>query len=56
MTIFRSELGVTSRNAEDSKVLLVGIVCAMFVFSFFTVIEGHGGGAPIVHVDLVQVR
>jgi len=55
MTFFRQELGKSSKNAEDTKVLVVGIICTVAIFSFFTVYE-EVHPTPTVHIDLVQTR
>ena len=58
MTMFRNEIGACSRNAQDFRVLLVGIVCTMLIFSGFTAYDAIAGveGTTAIHVDLVQVR
>ncbi len=55
MTSFIDRLGVSTRTGEDIKVLLVGIVCTLLIFSVVTMYEGVGG-SPLIHIDLVQVR
>ena len=54
MTLFRKPLG-TCKNADDLRVLMVGIVCTVLIFSFFTVYEGARDN-PITLIDLIQVK
>lgn len=51
-----TSFGCPVKNAQDLKVLFVGFICTMLIFSFVTIIEGHGGGFPMVQVDLVQEK
>lgn len=43
------------RNADDIKVLAVGVFCTMLIFSVVTIVEGVPV-VPVIHVDLVQAR
>jgi len=36
MTVFREWLNGPSKNAEDSRVLMVGIVCTLLIFTVFS--------------------
>ncbi len=45
----------SDRNHQDSKVLLVGFICAMVIFTVITTYEGLSV-AQAVHVDLVLGR
>ena len=58
MTMFRNEMKSYSRNAQDFRVLLVGIVCTMLIFSGFTAYDAIAGveGTVAIHIDLVQIR
>jgi hypothetical protein len=51
MTLF----SCPTRNAQDIKVILVGLVCAMGIFSVVTTYEVYYMIQPI-HIDLVQGR
>lgn len=55
MTIFRSEQG-PCKNADDIKVLLVGVVCTIFIFSVVSVLDGVTTQTLAHVVDLVQNR
>jgi hypothetical protein len=46
---------LSERNHQDSKVLLVGLICAMLIFTVVTAYEGISV-AQVVHVDLVLGR
>jgi len=45
----------SDRNYQDSKVLLVGFICAMVIFTVVTAYEGSSL-AQVVHIDLVLGR
>ncbi len=42
----------SDRNHQDSKVLLVGVICAMLIFTVITTYESLSV-AQVVQVDLV---
>ncbi len=46
---------VSDRNHQDSKVFLVGVICAMLIFTVVTAYEGVSV-AQVAHVDLVLAR
>ncbi len=55
MIILRDKNWKVSRNYQDSKVLLVGVICAMLIFTVVTTYESTSI-AQAVHVDLVLTR
>ena len=44
------------RNADDIRVLAVGVFCTVLIFSVVTIVEGHMEPVPPSIVDLVQVK
>ncbi len=46
---------LSDKNHQDSKVLLVGFICAMAIFTVVTAYEGVSV-AQVVHIDLVLGR
>ncbi len=46
---------ISERDYQDTKVLIVGVICAMLIFTVVTTYE-RVAMAQIVHVDLVQAR
>lgn len=44
------------RNAEDLKVLFIGIICTILIFSFVTIGEGVLAEPTPLMVDLVQEK
>lgn len=54
MTISWIKLRNCPKNIEDSKILLVGFICSMAIFSFFTVVE-KAIGLTVFEV-IVQAR
>jgi len=54
MTIFRHEKGVSSRNAEDARVIVAGLVCSVLIFSMFSACS-EAPAIPVTSIDLVQV-
>ncbi len=50
MTVFNCP----TRNAEDLKVLLIGVVCSLVIFTVFTAYEEVSSALMIV--DLVHFR
>lgn len=56
MTYFRQPLGIITQDAEDRRVLLVGLICTVLIFTAVSAYEGFGGSPVhrIAYVDLVQ--
>jgi len=61
MIVFKNWLVGPTEGAEDSRVLLVGVVCSVLIFSIFTIICDDTPAATVSkiaanNVDLVQDR
>lgn len=54
MNPFRRPAG-PCKNADDMRVIVVGIVCSLLIFSFFSVF-GETTLAQAIHIDLVLNR